>query len=199
MKSVLLAVLAFCLVALARADDSENSRSGTAAELPRDSIYQFESTWQTQEGSPLPLSGLQGRIRLLAFVYTYCEHTCPTIVARLRSVHSSLSPGAAETTQITLVSLDPERDTPQQLEAYMREQKLDERTWLMLHGEAGDVRALSALVGVRYQPMGDSDIAHSNMITVLDPNGVISYQMKGLDDDLKAVTEAVESLAASLR
>lgn len=165
------------------------------ADLPADSIYQFDSTWQTQDGTLLKLDELQGKIRLLAFVYTYCEHTCPTIVARLNSIQSRLSADAASQTQVTLVSLDPERDTPQQLAAFMREQQLHERHWLMLHGDTSDVRALSALVGVRYQPMGESDIAHSNMITVLDAQGVINYQMKGLNEDLKAVSAAVESLA----
>jgi protein SCO1/2 len=164
------------------------------ADLPNDSVYHFDSTWETQRGEQVQLSQLQGKIRLVAFVYTYCEHTCPTIVAQLKSVQSQLNPQAAAQTQVTLVSLDPERDTPQQLAAYMREHKLDEAGWLMLHGSAKDVRTLAVLFGVRYQPMGESDIAHSNMITVLNTEGVISYQMKGLSDDLQQVVSATEAL-----
>jgi protein SCO1/2 len=182
MKYLLLAIVAAVAVRPAWAD------------LPRESVYQLKSTWQTQQGEQVPLSQLQGKVRLVAFVYTYCEHTCPTIVAQLKSAQSNLSPEAAAQTQVTLVSLDPERDTPEQLSSYMKEQKLEEAGWLMLHGSAKDVRTLAVLFGVRYQPMGESDIAHSNMITVLDTQGVIRYQMKGLSDDLQQVVAATEAL-----
>jgi len=182
MKYLIMAIVVAFAVNSARAD------------LPKDSVYQFESTWQTQQGEQVQLSQLQGKIRLMAFVYTYCEHTCPTIVAQLKSAQSKLSPEAAAQTQVTLVSLDPERDTPEQLSSYMKEQKLDEAGWLMLHGSAAGVRTLAVLFGVRYQPMGESDIAHSNMITVLDAQGVIAYQMKGLSDDLQQVLAATEAL-----
>ena len=69
--------------------------------------------------------------------------------------------------------------------------------YLIEQGEvdAGDVRELSALVGVRYRPMDmeGKDIAHSNMITVLDKSGRIHYQMKGLDESLEDVVSAVQS------
>ena len=88
--------------------------------------------------------------------------------------------------QFTLVSLDPARDRPEVLKRYMLEHDLDENLWTMLNGDPDDVLELSALLGVRYKPMDSEskDIAHSNMITVLDRQGRIHYQMKGLNQDL---------------
>jgi len=169
--------------------------SASAEGLPDRSVYQFESSWVNQNASPVALPELAGHIQLVAFVYSYCEHTCPTIIATIKQVEKALSEQAEEQFRVTLVSLDPERDTPERLKAYMEKQSLDEGHWQFLHGDADDVRALSALFGVRYKPMGVSDIAHSNMLTILDQQGVIVYQMKGLGENLDTIGAEVEALA----
>ena len=162
--------------------------------LADESIYQLGGSWRNQAGETLQLADLAGRPRLVSFVYTYCEHTCPTIVARLKLLTDPLEGGVADDLQVTLVSLDPDRDTPERLQAYMEEQGLDKRGWLMLHGDADEVLGLAAMLGVRYRPMGESDIAHSNMITLLDADGVVRYQSKGLADDPADLAAAVVAL-----
>lgn len=166
-----------------------------AQDLPDNSIYHFESSWLNQDSETVSLPDLAGRIQLVAFIYSYCEHTCPTIIATIKQVDKRLSPQAREQLHITLVSLDPDRDTPERLKTYMDKQSLDEQQWSFLHGGADDVQALSALFGVRYKPMGVSDIAHSNMLTILDQQGVMRYQMKGLGENLETITAEIEALA----
>jgi len=166
-----------------------------AQDLPDNSIYHFESSWLNQASETLVLTDLAGHIQLVAFVYSYCEHTCPTIIAAIKQVNKMLSPEAREQLRITLVSLDPDRDTPERLKIYMDKQSLDEQQWSFLHGDADDVQALSALFGVRYKPMGVADIAHSNMLTILDQQGVMRYQMKGLGENLETITAEIETLA----
>lgn len=168
----------------------------SAQDLPDNSVYQFESSWLDQDGESVELSELAGNIQLVAFVYSYCEHTCPTIIATIKQVEKMLSEEARQQFRITLVSLDPDRDTPERLKTYMKTQSLSDDQWSFLHGDADDVQALSALFGVRYKPMGVSDIAHSNMLTILDQQGVIVYQMKGLGGNLDTIAEEIETLAA---
>ncbi len=165
-------------------------------ELPDDSVYQLGGSWTKHNGQQLELAELAGRPRLVSFVYTYCEHTCPTIVARLKLATDGLEGSIADDLQITLVSLDPQRDTPQRLQTYMQEQGLDERGWLMLHGDPDEVLGFAAMLGVRYRPMGERDIAHSNMMTLLDGAGVVRYQSKGLGDDPADLAEAISQLAS---
>lgn len=170
-----------------------------AGDLPDDSVYNVDSVWLNQDGESLELPDLAGHIQLVAFVYSYCEHTCPTIIATIKQVDKLLSAEARDQFRITLISLDPERDTPDRLKAYMKKQSLDENQWTMLHGDADDVLTLSAVFGVRYKPMGDSDIAHSNMLTILDDKGVMRYQMKGLGENLKTISSEIESLTTTTR
>jgi protein SCO1/2 len=168
-----------------------------ARDLPDDSVYHANSTWTTHDDRTTQLPDLRGYVQVVSFVYTYCEHTCPTIIARLKAIESRIPADAP--VRFTLVSLDPTRDTPVVLKAYLEDKGLDPNRWTMLTGSPGDVRQLSALFGVRYRPMGTSDIAHSNMITVLDRDGVIRYQMEGLNEDLKTILAAIAVAAEPVR
>lgn len=160
-----------------------------AANLPDNSIYHIDSSWLNQNKEELNIASLQSRVQVVAFVYTYCEHSCPVILAKLKFIEKNISPEHKDSVNFLLVTLDPERDTPEVLNAYMKKKGLDETRWQMFSGDPEDVLELSALVGVRYRPMNNKsgDISHSNMITVLDRKGRLHYQMKGLDVGLEQV------------
>ncbi len=164
-----------------------------ANELPDDSIYHVNSNWINHNEEQINIKSLQGKVQVVAFVYTYCEHSCPIILAKLKYIEKNISPEHKDKIHFLLVSLDPERDTPTVLNSYMKDKKLDDRYWQMLSGTSDSVLELSALLGVRYKPMNNKsgDIAHSNMITVLDKEGRIYYQMKGLDNSLEKVVSEI--------
>jgi protein SCO1/2 len=164
-----------------------------APELPNDSVYHVASNWVNQNGSKVNIADFQGKVQVVAFVYTYCEHSCPFIIANLKRIEREIPAETKADVQFSLVSLDPARDSPEVLKQYMLDHDLDEQLWTMLNGNPDDVLELSALLGVRYRPMDNEakDIAHSNMITVLDRQGRIHYQMKGLNEGLEAVVSAI--------
>ena len=166
-----------------------------AGPLPDQSIYHIGSQWQDQNNRTQKIEDFRGKVWVLAFVYTYCEHSCPIILANLKQIEARLDHQKHSDTGFLLVSLDPKRDTPEVLHRYMSDHNLDTNTWTMLNGDPDDVLELSALVGVRYRPMDaeGTDIAHSNMITILDRNGRIHYQMQGLDESIVSVIEAIDS------
>jgi protein SCO1/2 len=182
MKSVsaLIAILLFSL----------NSFS---AELPDESIYHVGSNWQNQRSETIGIESLQGKIQVIAFVYTYCEHSCPVIMARLSYIERQLSEEQKNNIQFSLFSLDPARDTPKVFLEFFKKHNLDEKYWNMYNGDADSVLELAALLGVRYKPMDNEnkDIAHSNMITVLDKQGRIQYQMKGLGENADDVVAQI--------
>jgi protein SCO1/2 len=171
--------------------------SSAMGEIPGDSIYNIESDWVDQNGQSSNITSWQGKTQVLAFVYTYCEHSCPIIVSNLKQIEQHIPAELKADVRFSLVSLDPGRDTPSVLNAYMQKEKLASGQWMMFNGDPDDVLELSALVGVRYKPMDTEgkDIAHSNMITVLDSQGRIHYQMKGFDESLQRVVEEIEKAA----
>lgn len=73
------------------------------------------------EQPPLDLAALQGKWTFLYFGYTHCPDICPTTLSELNAAYGLLSndPGVLDDTQFVFVSVDPERDTPQSLAAYV--------------------------------------------------------------------------------
>ena len=72
-----------------------------------------------QDGQPLSLSQLKGKWTLLFFGYTFCPDICPITLAQLRQIKSELPADAVANLRIVLISVDPDRDTPQQLKQYL--------------------------------------------------------------------------------
>ncbi|MDZ7772180.1 MAG: SCO family protein [Balneolaceae bacterium] len=179
----------------ATAHEGMSNMGMEAGEPSEGSIYHLESRWQNRHGRPVSLDTLRGKIQVVAMVYTHCEHACPRILADMKRIRDNLSPRALERTHFTIVSIDPERDTPGRLTQFARENDLSGEQWTLLNGNEGNVLELAAVLGVRYKRVSETDFVHSNMITVLDQEGVITYQRKKLADSQQPVVEVIEKKA----
>lgn len=70
------------------------------------------------EGRQRTLADFKGKVVVLFFGYTQCPDVCPTTMAELAEVKRSLGPEGARV-QGVFVTVDPERDTPELLKAYV--------------------------------------------------------------------------------
>jgi protein SCO1/2 len=70
------------------------------------------------DGTPFDLADLRGQVVMLFFGYTSCPDICPLALSDMKQVEAQLGDKAANTA-VVFVSLDPERDTPERLRAYM--------------------------------------------------------------------------------
>ena len=144
------------------------------------SIFNVESTWEKQNGQRAPLSQIGGRTQIVAMVYTTCKYACPRILADLKTIKSGLSDFGPKDLGFTLITFDPKRDTVDAYTAYAKKNDLDADTWTFLRGEPGDILELANLLGVKYKKLPDGEFSHSNLITLLKPNGEIADQLNGL-------------------
>jgi protein SCO1/2 len=71
-----------------------------------------------QNGQQRSLKDFRGKLVVLFFGYTQCPDVCPTTMAELAEAKKLLGAEGAKV-QGLFVSLDPERDTPEVLKAYM--------------------------------------------------------------------------------
>lgn len=149
------------------------------AELPESSIYHLQATWVDRHSRPVTLSSFKGQPVVVAMFYTHCGFTCPRIVHDLKGILSELPRIERRTVGVVLVSIDPERDTPEALKAFGKTHGLDVPQWTLLTGDDRDVRGLAAALDVRYREEPDDGFAHSNTITLLDPLGEIIAQRDG--------------------
>jgi len=73
---------------------------------------------QDQYGKPRSLADFKGKLVVVFFGYTQCPDVCPTTMVELAQVKKALG-ADGERVQGLFVSIDPERDTPEILKAYM--------------------------------------------------------------------------------
>ena len=106
----------------------------SAAAYSARSIYQLESGWTTAAEQPLRLGQLQGKVQVLAMVYTTCESACPIIVSLMQHIEAALPLELRSQVGFVLVTFDPARDTPAVLSAYSARMGLDPMSWLLLLG-----------------------------------------------------------------
>ncbi len=167
---------------------------GPADALGDGSLYDLDMTWTDQDAQPRTLAEVGSRPMVMAMIYTTCNHTCPLIIADLKQIESALTPAQRAKMNFVLVTLDPETDTPAQLQSFARESKLDTAHWTLLTGTSSDVRMLSATLGIRYRPGETGEIAHSNALTIIDTNGSIAYQQRGVGGGYDAALGALVRL-----
>jgi protein SCO1/2 len=71
-------------------------------------------TLNDSRGQPVQLSALRGQVVVLTFLYTSCPDTCPLITGKLRQIQTELG-SEAERVSLVVVSVDPQRDTAEQV------------------------------------------------------------------------------------
>ena len=151
------------------------------ADFPEDSVYLLESEWQTQDSNNIYLSYLAGKKLILSMTYTSCQHTCPTIVSNMQAIENNLSEADRDNVSFVLVSLMPQSDTPEVLKTYANKRGL--KGWTLLSGHEDDVRMLAMVLDIKYKAVANNEIAHSNLITILDDQGRIVRQINGAESN----------------
>jgi protein SCO1/2 len=155
------------------------------------SLYRLGSSWLTDDERPLRLAALRGQFQVLALIFTRCPNVCPTLVHDLARLQRRMPERVARVTHFTLVSIDPEHDTPEVLRAYRQRLGLSSRDWTLLRGTSDDVRELGATLGFGFATESGAPSAHSKLVTLLGPDGAIIHQQAGLDADPDRITQLI--------
>lgn len=71
-----------------------------------------------QNGQTRSVKDFAGKVVVVFFGFTQCPDVCPTAMVELAGIKKSLG-GDASKLQVVFISVDPERDTPEVLKAYM--------------------------------------------------------------------------------
>ncbi|NBF00712.1 redoxin domain-containing protein [Pseudomonas sp. Fl5BN2] len=126
-----------------------------------------------QDGQPVVIDELKGKWSLLFFGYTFCPDICPTTLAQLRQIKSELPKEAVDKLQVILVSVDPNRDTPQQLKQYLG--YFDKDFKGLTASSVEDLQKLANAVSIPFIPADTSKpnytVDHSGNLAVIGPDG----------------------------
>lgn len=125
-----------------------------------------------QDGQPVSLSALKDKWTLLFFGYTFCPDICPTTLAQLRQIKSQLPKEATEKLRVVLVSVDPNRDTPQQLKTYLG---YFDKQFMGLTAPVDTVQKLANGLSIPFIPADtrkpNYTVDHSGNLAVIGPDG----------------------------
>ena len=119
-------LLVITLIMLGFMNRLSSSRILNEQELSENGAYllpmprKFSDFQLTDHNSqPFTQKHLQGKWTLVFFGFTHCPDICPTTMAALAKMYKELKPEEQQSLQVMLVSLDPERDTPEKLAQYV--------------------------------------------------------------------------------
>ena len=109
--------LGLLLVGLLAACDRPQKEAFKAVDITG-AEYARELSLSDADGKRRSLADFKGKVTLVFFGYTQCPDVCPTTLAELAAVKRELGKDG-ERLQGVFVSVDPQRDTPQVLKAYV--------------------------------------------------------------------------------
>jgi protein SCO1/2 len=159
-------VLALACAPLAACD-------GPADQAHTPSTIQIGGPFQLVDtnGRPVTEKTLLGKPTAIFFGFTYCPEVCPTTMAEMTAWLKALGPDA-DRLNVVFVSVDPERDTPEQLKLYLS--NFDRR----IQGFTGTPEAVAKTAKayrVYYQKVatdgGGYTLDHSSAIYLFDAQG----------------------------
>jgi protein SCO1/2 len=144
-------------------------------------------TLNASTGEALALSDLRGKFVLIYFGYTSCPDVCPTTLNDLKQMAATLGEQKMKDVQVVLISVDPQRDTPERLALYLNSFRPD---FLGMTGNVEETQRIASQFGIYFEaqpgtPESGYLVDHTSVVTVIDPDGyvrmIFAYGTTGKD------------------
>jgi len=168
-------------------------------------VTAYDFRLRDQDGRPVALSDLRGKVVALTFLYTHCPDVCPLIAEQMRAAARELG-DTARGAAFVAVSVDPRGDTPASIRQFLKLHRV-EGLLTYLHGSFAELRPVWAhyYVGSDAREVNPEAAAastptpqlvgHTAIVYVIDPRGRIRAFLPGNLDPKDLVTD-IRALAA---
>ncbi len=190
-------VLGAVLAMLSGCDRGGASGPGTAAATFKGvditgAQYARQLALPDTEGRERSLADFKGKVTVVFFGYTQCPDVCPTTMADLAQIKKQLGADGARL-QAIFVTIDPERDTPAILKAYMAN---FDPSFVALRGTPEQTAAAAKEFKVYFEKVpgqapGTYTLDHTAGSFVFDPAGKVRL--------FERYGDASESLASDVK
>lgn len=131
-------------------------------------------TLDAANGKSVSLSDFRGKLVVLYFGYTFCPDVCPTTLANVGQALHGIGEKAGEV-QLIMISVDPERDTPEKLAEYVTH---FHPSFIGVTGTVDEVAKIASLYGAIFIKRPGSDatgylVDHTATLLVIDRQGYL--------------------------
>jgi protein SCO1/2 len=133
----------------------------------------------SQDGAPVALADLRGKVVAVTFIYTECPDICPLLTQKMVQVQDELGAEFGAKVAFVSISLDPEHDTPEVLKDYAQFWGAKPDGWSFLTGSPEAVRDVTRHYGVFFAKKEDGSVDHTQLTTLVDANGEMRVQYLG--------------------
>jgi protein SCO1/2 len=128
-----------------------------------------------QDNRPFDVARLRGRWSFVFFGFTSCPDVCPVTMTALAQTNKLLADVPEKLRpRLVMISVDPERDTPQRLAGYV--QAFDP-TFIGVTGTKAAIDELAQRMGVLVakRPLegGNYSVDHTTAVFLVDPDGAL--------------------------
>ena len=195
---LMMVLIFFSAWSFCRPSEKKHDHTTMEGANPSDMSLNFlESNWQTESGNFVKIKDLTSKKnQVLAMVYLNCKVVCPRIISDMKYIHEKLGSKAKNSTEYTLVTIDPDRDSLATFAEFGKKYRLDLSRWHFLRGSKDDIRELAAVLGVKYMKLENEEFSHSNTITIINTSGEIVYQKKEVQNDMETTISVIENMAS---
>jgi len=138
---------------------------------------------------------LKNKTVLVFFGYASCPDICPTTMAQLTEVIAKLGDNARDV-RIVFISVDPHRDTPDMLQAYVDSFN---KNAIGLTGSENAVSVLARRYRIAYQIEKPSRGENPEIYDVTHSRGVFIFDRFGKARLLASDTESIDIITADLK
>ncbi len=179
-KLTVLAIVVFMTIIVAGfVNRIQSPRILTASEMQLNGLYIFktprnfgEIALLDQNGEAFTRERFLGKWTLVFFGFTYCPDICPTTMSFLNELMGQLEGTEVEDTEVVMVSVDPARDTVEQLATYVPYFNPD---FTGVTGEFLDIHRFATALNTPFRKVpGDDEnyqVDHSANVILINPRG----------------------------
>ena len=158
------------------------------------SIYNLDLNLVDRHGSEVNIKSLSGKIHIFSMIYTNCKTICPIILSNMKAIEKLLPEQYINDVVFTLVTLDPERDDVLRLNKFFLDKKFNDDRWFLYRTSKEETLKLALTMGIKYKKERSNEYVHSNLIVLLDKEGVIKLHHQGLDKNFDTILDVIVSL-----
>jgi len=124
----------------------------------------------SQDGAPVALADLRGKVVAVTFIYTSCTDTCPMLTALMARVQDQLGQDFGERIAFVSITVDPEHDTPEVLRRHAENQGAHPPLWTFAVAAHAELQKVAQPLGLSYGPTA-KEIVHTLSTAIIDREG----------------------------